>query len=102
MAFEPEHCQRAAEKALKAFPAWNGCTFRKIHNLEEIGEQCLAIDPPLRAAIDQAVSLGEYAEKFRYPGEPSRPEPDEVAKALATDREVFEAAVSRLPVDVRP
>lgn len=39
------HCQRAAEKALKGFLACNGRTFRKTHNLEEIGEQCLAIDP---------------------------------------------------------
>ncbi|MGP8245321.1 MAG: HEPN domain-containing protein [Bryobacteraceae bacterium] len=54
MAFDPElvaetrawafHCQQAAEKALKGFLTWNGCTFRKTQNLEEIGEQCLAVD----------------------------------------------------------
>jgi HEPN domain-containing protein len=96
------HCQQAAEKALKGFLAWNGRTFRKTHNLEEIGEQCLAIDPSLRGVIDQAVPLSEYAWKFRYPGEPSQPGPDEVAEALAVARGVFEAAVSRLPVDARP
>jgi HEPN domain-containing protein len=96
------HCQQAAEKALKGFLACNGCTFRKTHNLEEIGEQCLAIDPSLRDVIDQAVPLSEYAWKFRYPGEPFQPEPDEVAEALASARGVFEAAVSRLPFDARP
>ncbi len=96
------HCQQAAEKAFKVFLTWNGRTFRKIHNLEEIGEQCLAVDPSLRAAVDQAVPLSEYAWKFRYPGEPSQLGPEEVAEALATARGVCEAAVSRLPVDVRP
>ena len=96
------HCQQAAEKARKGFLTWNGRTFRKPHNLEEIGEQCLAIDGSLREVIDQAVPLSEYAWKFRYPGEPFQPEADEVAEALATARAVFEATVSRLPVDVRP
>ena len=95
------HCQQAAEKALKGFLAWNGRTFRKTHNLEEIGEQCLAVDGSLRDGIDQAVPLSEYAWKFRYPGEPSQPGPEEVAEALAADRGVVEAAVRRLPFDPR-
>jgi HEPN domain-containing protein len=96
------HCQQAAEKALKGFLTWNGHTFRKTHNLEEIGEQCLAVDPSLREVIDQAVPLSEYAWKFRYPGEPFQPEADEAAEAQATARGVFEAVVNRLPVAVRP
>jgi HEPN domain-containing protein len=28
------HCQQAAEKAPKGFLAFNGCSFRKTHNLE--------------------------------------------------------------------
>jgi HEPN domain-containing protein len=95
------HCQQAAEKALKGFLAWNGRTFRKTHNLEEIGEQCLALDGSLRDVIDQAVPLSEYAWKFRYPGEPSQPGPEEVAEALAAARGVVEAAVRRLPFDPR-
>jgi HEPN domain-containing protein len=95
------HCQQAAEKALKGFLTWSGRTFRKTHNLEEIGEQCLAIDPTLREPIDRAVPLSEYAWKFRYPGEPFQPEADEVAEALAAARGVVEAAVSRMPLDVR-
>jgi HEPN domain-containing protein len=58
-------CQQAAEKALKGFLAWHGRSFRKTHNLEEIGEQCLAVDQSLRGVIDQAVPLSEYAWKFR-------------------------------------
>jgi HEPN domain-containing protein len=55
------HCQQAAEKALKGFLTWHSCTFRKTHNLEEIGEQCLTIDPSLRELVDQTVPLSEYA-----------------------------------------
>ena len=38
------HCQQAAEKARKAFLTFQNVPFRKTHNLEEIGEICLAID----------------------------------------------------------
>jgi HEPN domain-containing protein len=96
------HCRQAAEKALKGFLAWNGRTFRKAHNLEKIGEQCLAVDPSSRGVINLAVPLSEYAWKCRYPGEPCQPGPDEVAEALAAARGAFEAAVSRLPFDARP
>jgi HEPN domain-containing protein len=96
------HCQQAAEKTLKGFLAWNGCTFRKTHNLEEIGEQSLAINPALREMIDQAVPLSEYAWKFRYPGDPCQPTPDEVAEATAIARGLLEAVLQLLPPAVHP
>jgi HEPN domain-containing protein len=51
------HCQQAAEKAMKGFLAWHDVPFRKTHNLEEIGEACLAIDPALEEIVDRAVPL---------------------------------------------
>lgn len=62
------HAQHACEKSLKAFLAWHDRPFRKTHNLEEIGEACLALAPSLRDTIDRAVPLSEYAWRFRYPG----------------------------------
>ena len=94
------HCQQAAEKAIKSFLIWHDQTFRKTHNLEETGEQCLAIDPSLRAAIDRAVPLSEYAWKFRYPGVLIEPDSAETAEALAAAREVVAAIASRLPPEV--
>ncbi len=94
------HCQQAAEKSIKGFLAWHGQAFRKTHNLEETGEQCLAIDPSLREAIDRAVPLSEYAWKFRYPGVPLEPDSTETAEALAAAREVVAAIASRLPAEV--
>jgi HEPN domain-containing protein len=96
------HCQQAAEKALKGFLAWHKTGFRKTHNLEEIGEQCLKLDPTLKDLIDRATPLTEYAWKFRYPGEPEAPSREEAEEALATARQVYQAVLARLPQELRP
>src|SRR5271165_1106792 len=77
------HAQQAAEKAMKAFLAWHDVPFRKTHNLEELGQQCMPLDATLRAVADLAAPLTEYAWKFRYPGEPDEPEREEGEEALA-------------------
>lgn len=96
------HSQQAAEKSLKGFLTWHDRPFRKTHSIEELGEQCLQVDPTLKVLIDRAVPLTEYAWKFRYPGEPEEPSSQEAEEALATAREVYAAIVARLPVEARP
>jgi len=96
------HCQQAAEKALKGFLTWNGRVFRKTHNLEEVGEQCISVDPTLSDTVDRAVPLSEYAWKFRYPGSPYDPAAQEAEEAIAIARAVVEAVLSRLPSELRP
>ena len=96
------HCQQVAEKTLKAFLMWHNTPFRKTHSLEEIGEQCLDLDPTLQDLINRAVPLTEYAWKFRYPGELEEPSWEEAYEALGTAREIFGAIISRLPQEVRP
>lgn len=91
------HCQQAAEKAFKAFLTWHDRPFRKTHNLEELGEACLAIDGSLQSLVDRAVPLTPYAWRFRYPGEAEEPSTDESREALAVARDVVEAIRSRLP-----
>ncbi len=91
------HAQQAAEKALKAFLAWHDVPFRKTHNIEELGRQCVDLDATLRALADQAVPLTEYAWKFRYPGEVEEPTHEEAVQALSTARRVYEAILTRLP-----
>jgi len=56
-------------------------------------------DPDL---IDRVVPLTEYAWKFRYPGEPGAPTPEEAEEALACALQVHEAVLRRLPGEVRP
>jgi HEPN domain-containing protein len=96
------HSQQAAEKAMKAFLAWHDSAFRKTHNIEELGRQCVALDPTLQAIVDRAAPLTEYAWKFRYPGEPAEPEQTEAEDALAAARNVYEAMLARLPSGARP
>jgi len=91
------HCQQAVEKALKAFLAWHDEPFRKTHNLEELGQACLALDSSLQPLVDRAVPLTEYAWKFRYPGEPAQPTVEELHESLAAARAVLAAVRSRVP-----
>lgn len=95
------HCQQAVEKSMKAFLAWHDRAFRKTHNLEEIGEACLSIDSSLKAIVDRAVPLTEYAWRFRYPGEPESPTQDEAQEALETAWAAYRALLDRLPAEVR-
>ena len=96
------HCQQAAEKALKGFLAWHSRPFRKTHNLEELGEQCISIDSALREAVDRAVPLSEYAWKFRYPGDAFEPTSAEVVDTILAAHAVIGAVLSRMPSEVAP
>jgi len=96
------HSQQAAEKAMKAFLAWHDVPFRKSHNLEELGRQCVVLDATLGTVAEQAAPLTEYAWKFRYPGDLDEPEQEEAEQALAAARNVYEAILARVPPTARP
>lgn len=96
------HCQQAAEKALKAFLVWHDVPFRKTHYLKEVGDACVELDATLKDTVSRAVPLTEYAWKFRYPGESQAPIRKEAESALALAKEVYRAALSRLPKEVTP
>ncbi len=93
------HCQQAAEKALKAFLVWHDVLFRRTHSLEEIGEQCLQIDAGLMDLVDEVAPLGEYAWRYRYPGEAEYLGLDEVKDALDVSSRVLLAVKERLDSD---
>jgi HEPN domain-containing protein len=95
------HAQQAAEKVFKGFLVWHYRTFRKTHSLEELGEQCLDIDPSLKSIVDRAAPLTEYAWRFRYPGDLEVPPRTEAEEALAIAREAYEAVLGRLPAEMR-
>ena len=81
---------------------WHSTPFRKTHNLEEIGQQCLLLDGSLQEVVDKAVPLTKYAWTYRYPGEPDEPSRQEGEEALAVARDVYAAILARLPVEARP
>ncbi len=90
------HAQQAAEKAPKGFLAWHDRPFRKTHNLEELGRECVALDDTLATIVNEAAPLSEYAWKFRYPGEDEEADPEESRQALETARRLYEAVSLRL------
>lgn len=96
------HCQQAVEKALKAFLAWNDVPFRKTHSLEELGACCEQVDATLRAVVDPAVPLTEFAWAFRYPGDHPTPTAEEARQGFDTARKTVAAVVSRLPDEAVP
>jgi hypothetical protein len=69
------------------------------HSLEEIGEQCLQVDTDLTELVDEAAPLGEYAWRYRYPGEVEYLGLDEVKDALDVSSRVLVAVTERLDSD---
>jgi HEPN domain-containing protein len=90
-------CQQAAEKSLKAFLTWHERTFRRTHDLEELGEVCRSIDKTLDPLLEQADQLSDYAWKLRYPGPIYTPDLDEAQTMLGIASDIFQQVQSRLP-----
>jgi len=76
--------------------------FRKTHNIEELGQQCVALDATLATVTDQAAPLTEYAWKLRYPGETAEPDHAAAEEALAAARNVYRGILVRVPAGARP
>jgi len=96
------HCQQAVEKALKALLSWHDTPFRKTHNLLELGKATAELEPSLDELLRRAAPLTEYATAFRYPGDVFEPPPEDVDEAHSLARDVFQAALDRLPQDTHP
>ena len=96
------HSQQAAEKALKGFLTWHDVPFRRVHELDVIGEQCVAVDHSLQDVASRADTLTKYAWRFRYPGVPYEPSLDEARAAFDLAREVMDAVLRRLPPETQP
>ena len=96
------HCQQAAEKAFKGFLTWHDVPFRRVHELDELGGQCADVDATLAPLVERADRLSKYASRFRYPGAPYQATLEEVHSATGVARELLEAALGRVPAEVRP
>jgi len=96
------HCQQAAEKALKGFLTWRDIRFRRVHDLDAIGKQCVEADASLTELVDRVAPLTAYAARFRYPGAPWEPAAEEATTGYELAREAVEAVLDRLPEAVRP
>lgn len=73
-----------------------------IHNLEELGHLCAALDADFAGFGAQAAPLNKYAVRFRYPGEPYAPAIEEAREALELARRIVAHILTRLPSEVQP
>ena len=96
------HSQQAAEKAIKGFLTWHDVPFRRVHEIDEIGKQCVGVDSSLADLMGRADALTKYAWRFRYPGAVYEPTLDEGMTAFNLAREVMNSILACLPIEVRP
>ena len=76
------YCQQCAEKALKAYLAYQQESLQRTHNLITFLEWCIQFEPSFEMLRVSAESLTPYATEFRYPGDIIEPEKDDVEEAL--------------------
>ncbi|HRI56707.1 MAG TPA: HEPN domain-containing protein [Anaerolineae bacterium] len=76
------HAQQVAEKYLKSFLQEHNRTFPKTHNLIELLELCLVVDPDFETQRNLLIVLDRYAVRYRYPGDTA--DKDEARDAYRT------------------
>jgi len=91
------HAQQAAEKALKGFLVYHGVTSPITYHVGVLLDLCSRIDPSLDEALGSAVELTQFAVRFRYPGEPDVPTPEETRQWVETAAGVVRHVRERLP-----
>ena len=62
------HAQQCAEKYLKGRLEEGGIAFSKTHDLEELLNQALAIEPTWNSLDAELDNLNRFSVLFRYPG----------------------------------
>jgi len=95
------HCQQAAEKLLKAVLVGAGRSFRKTHNLNELGLAVLLVRPDLAALVEPLRPRTTWGFVFRYPSvdeelEGPRPARGEIATVLGQIEALCTAVVAPL------
>jgi HEPN domain-containing protein len=98
------HCQQAAEKSVKAWLQSNDDPFPKTHDIEELVERALSINPDFRKFAKAASVLTPYVSAFRYPGGFDEPMPSraEFDVALQPAHDIYDFVLDLLPKEAKP
>ena len=76
-------CQQVAEKYLKAYLLLRRQPPKRIHHLDMLLEDCIALDGSFQHLVDDAVFLKRYYLASRYPDDlPQDVRPEEAADAM--------------------
>lgn len=95
------HCQQAVEKYIKAVFSLHGQAPLNSHDLGRLGTALNAIEPSLKLARTEILSLTDYAVRLRYDSDfwPSQPE---LTAALAVARRVRSEVFAIVPLTMHP
>jgi HEPN domain-containing protein len=81
---EPSRSIFHSQQAAKAFLTFHDVTFRKTHDVNELGGQRTVLNPFLAPLFKDASDLTDYAVVFRYLDAPREPDESEAMAALET------------------
>jgi HEPN domain-containing protein len=91
-------CQQVAEKYLKAYLLLRGLTPKRIHHLDVLLEDCIALDDSFRRLVDDAVFLKRYYIESRYPDDIREDvRPEEAGRAMTAASRVREFVLAQAP-----
>src|SRR5947209_8005099 len=77
------HCQQAAEKLAKAILVASGSNYPRTHELSELSERVIALQPQLGRLLAELSGLTEWYLAGRYPDLDYRPSRADIAQVLA-------------------
>ena len=83
------HYQQSVEKILKSFLVYKEIKFEKVHNIVYLLDKCVEVDKSFKKWYQAAEILTPYATVFRYPGDYSEPEIEDVKEALNYSKEII-------------
>ena len=96
------HWQQGVEKALKAFLTLHDLEVERTHDLTELLEKGVPVEPALSSWRGAAQELTPYAVTFQYPGDVLEPEMEEAKRALGVGRRFVSAIEQFIPFEARP
>jgi HEPN domain-containing protein len=88
-----------AEKYLKGYLLLRRQPPKRIHHLDVLLEDCMALDDSFQRLVDDAVFLKRYYIESRYPDDlPEDVRPEEAAEALAAASHLRDFVLARAPM----
>ena len=95
------HSQQAAEKYLKALLTHHQIEFPKTHNLGELLDLLVPVQPPTAGSLRDITALNPYGVEIRYPDDMLEVTSEEAGEAVKLAGRARDAVLSALPDDVK-
>ena len=90
------HAQQVAEKYLKGYIAYQNKNIRKVHDLEELLQECVSYDPEFNELKEVTVFLNGFYEKTRYPGDMRALSIHDAERAFASAQKIKDFVMKKI------